>query len=72
MTSGALLDHGAHVGMQRRDHATALGVVGEPIEIGEQGLPAKLVELGSVVVSVDAGEGGEHDNARPLMRCRRR
>ena len=59
----AALDHGAHVRVQRGLDPAARGVVGDPVEVGEQGLPAALVELGTGVVPVPAGPGREHHHA---------
>ena len=40
------------------------GQGGEPVEVGEQRLPAGLIEVGPGVVTVAAGGGGQHERSR--------
>ncbi len=59
----ARLDHGPDVGVQRRHHTAGPGTVRDPVEVAEQDGPAGIVQLGPVVVPVDAGEGRQHHDA---------
>ena len=49
--------------VQRGLDAAADGVVGDPVQVGEQGLPAGVVELGTGVVAFAAGAGRQDDHA---------
>ena len=59
----AALDHGADVRVQDGADAAPGGQGGEPVEVGQQSLPAGLVEVGPGVVAVAAGGGGQHEDA---------
>src|SRR6266568_4176585 len=57
----AALHHGADVRVQHGTDAARGGQAGEPVEVGEQRLPARLVQVGPGVVAVLAGGGGQHE-----------
>ena len=60
----AALDHRADVGVQRRGQAAGGHRVVEPVEVGQQGGPARLVELGPGVVALRPRGRSEDDRGR--------
>ena len=56
-----VFDHGAHVRVQHGLNAAGGGDRGDPVEVGEQGLPAVVVEGGPGVVPVEAGGRGQDE-----------
>ena len=58
----AVLDHGAHVGVQHRAHTTLGSTVADPVQVAQQQVPAVVVEGGAAVVAVQSGRRGEHED----------
>ena len=61
------LDHRPDVRVERRGEPAVDRRVGDPVEVGQEGGPPGLVELGALVVPLRAGGGGE-DDGRGLRR----
>jgi hypothetical protein len=62
---GAVLDHGADVGVQHRPHPPARGQRGQAVQVAQQDPPAVVVQLRAGVVALLAGDGRQHQHARP-------
>ena len=58
------LDHRADVGVKRGLDALLTGDVADPVQVGEEQLPLRLIEGRALVVPLQAGGGGEHQAGR--------
>ena len=58
----AVLDHGAHVGMQHGSHTTFGGTVADPVQVAQQQVPTVVVQGGAAVVAVQSGRRGEYED----------
>ena len=58
----AVLDHGAHVGVQHGADAMLGCPVADPVQVAQQQVPAVVVEDGPAVVAVEPGRRGEHED----------
>jgi hypothetical protein len=59
-----VLHHGSDVRVQHGAHLVLGGQRGQPVQVGQQGVPAGLVQGGALVVAVQPGDRGQHQGVR--------